>query len=53
VGFEVQDIRSTADQLAARGVARVTEILGGPESTQYWCYFRDGEGNLFEIAEKL
>jgi predicted enzyme related to lactoylglutathione lyase len=52
VGFGVADIRSAARELEARGVERVTEILGGPESTQYWCYFRDGEGNLFELAQK-
>jgi catechol 2,3-dioxygenase-like lactoylglutathione lyase family enzyme len=51
VGFEVQDIRASADQLAAQRVARVG-IVGGPESSQYRCYFRDGEGNLFEIAKK-
>ena len=52
VGFDVEDIHEAAQELEARGVERVTEILGGPESTQYWCYFRDGEGNLFELAQK-
>jgi catechol 2,3-dioxygenase-like lactoylglutathione lyase family enzyme len=52
VGFTVEDIRAAADELVARGVERVSEIEGGPESGQYWCYFRDGEGNLFEIAQK-
>jgi len=53
VAFEVEDIRAATSELESRGVSRVTEIEGGPESTQYWCYFRDGEGNLFEIVEKL
>jgi catechol 2,3-dioxygenase-like lactoylglutathione lyase family enzyme len=53
VGFEVEDIRAAAADLEARGVERVTDVLGGPESKQYWCYFRDGEGNLFEIAQKI
>lgn len=52
VGFLVEDIRAAAAELEARGVDRVSAIEGGPESTQYWCYFRDGEGNLFEIAQK-
>ena len=53
VGFEVDDIQSATRELEARGVERITEVLGGPESTQYWCYFRDGEGNLFELAQKV
>jgi catechol 2,3-dioxygenase-like lactoylglutathione lyase family enzyme len=52
VGFLVDDIRAAAGDLAARGVEQVSGIEGGPESTQYWCYFRDGEGNLFEIVQK-
>ena len=53
VGYEVVDIRSAVAELEARGVEKVTDIEGGRESTQYWCYFRDGEGNLFEIAQKV
>lgn len=53
ISFEVEDIRAAAPDLESRGVHRVTEIEGGPESTQYWCYFRDAEGNLFELVEKL
>ncbi len=52
-GFEVDDIRAAVDELVARGVDRVTEVEGGPESGQYWCYFKDGEGRLFEIAQKI
>jgi catechol 2,3-dioxygenase-like lactoylglutathione lyase family enzyme len=52
VGFVVDDIEAAVAELAARGVERVSGIEGGPESTQYWCYFRDGEGNLFEIVQK-
>jgi catechol 2,3-dioxygenase-like lactoylglutathione lyase family enzyme len=52
VGFVVDDIEAAAGELAERGVERVSGIEGGPESTQYWCYFRDGEGNLFEIVQK-
>jgi catechol 2,3-dioxygenase-like lactoylglutathione lyase family enzyme len=53
VGFEVEDVRTAAEELAARGVEQVSEIQGGPDSGQFWCYFRDGEGNLFEIAQKI
>jgi catechol 2,3-dioxygenase-like lactoylglutathione lyase family enzyme len=50
-GFRVDDIRAAADELTARGVERITDIEGGPESGQYWCYFRDPEGNVFEITQ--
>jgi catechol 2,3-dioxygenase-like lactoylglutathione lyase family enzyme len=53
VGFTVDDISVAADELVARGVERVSVIEGGPQSGQYWCYFRDGEGNLFEITQKV
>jgi predicted enzyme related to lactoylglutathione lyase len=53
VGFAVDDIRAAADALAARGVERISDIEGGPQSGQYWCYFRDPEGNVFEIAQQL
>jgi catechol 2,3-dioxygenase-like lactoylglutathione lyase family enzyme len=53
IGFAVEDIRAARDELIARGVEPVTDVLGGPESHQYWCYFRDAEGNLFEIAQRL
>jgi catechol 2,3-dioxygenase-like lactoylglutathione lyase family enzyme len=52
VGFLVDDIRAAADELVARGVHRISDIEGGPDSGQYWCYFEDGEGNRFEIAQK-
>ena len=53
VGFLVEDIRGAREELLAKGVKPVTEILGGPESNAYWCYFEDPEGNLFEITPKL
>lgn len=53
VGFEVQDIRAAAAELRERGVEQVSDIEGGPASGQYWCYFRDLEGNVFEIAQQL
>jgi predicted enzyme related to lactoylglutathione lyase len=53
VAFMVEDIRAAARELEGRGVERLSDIEGGPESGQYWCYFRDPEGNRFEIAQRL
>jgi catechol-2,3-dioxygenase len=53
VGFAVDDIHSMRDALVARGVETVTEIEGGPEAQAYWCYFRDAEGNVFELSQRL
>jgi len=51
--FQVDDIRAAFSELRRRGVESVTEIEGGPESRQYWAYFKDAEGNLFEIVQSL
>lgn len=51
--FEVDDIHSARAELIDRGVEPVTEIEGGPVSLQYWSYFKDAEGNLFEIVQRL
>ena len=51
--FDVNDIQSARSALVKRGVEPVTEIEGGPESLQYWAYFKDAEGNLFEIVQRL
>jgi catechol 2,3-dioxygenase-like lactoylglutathione lyase family enzyme len=53
VGFAVADIQAAVGGLEARGVVRISEVEGGPDSGQYWCYFRDPEGNVFEVAQKL
>jgi catechol 2,3-dioxygenase-like lactoylglutathione lyase family enzyme len=53
VGFAVDDIRAASQELEARGVMRISEVEGGPASGQYWCYFRDPEGNVFELAQRL
>jgi catechol 2,3-dioxygenase-like lactoylglutathione lyase family enzyme len=52
-GFAVDDIHSAREHLIARGVEAITEIDGGPESQGYWAYFRDPEGNVFEISQRL
>jgi catechol 2,3-dioxygenase-like lactoylglutathione lyase family enzyme len=49
VGFVVDDIRAATEELISRGVELVTDIQG---SVSYWAYFRDPEGNVFEITER-
>jgi catechol 2,3-dioxygenase-like lactoylglutathione lyase family enzyme len=49
IGFVVADIRAARATLLERGVEPVSEIEGGPD--QHWAYFKDAEGNLFEIVE--
>jgi predicted enzyme related to lactoylglutathione lyase len=49
VGFEVDDIALARDQLIALGVEAISDIEG---SDGRWAYFRDPEGNVFEIKER-
>ena len=52
LGFTVDDIEGTRRELIARDVEPVSEIEGGPpDSRNSWCYFRDAEGNVFEITQ--
>jgi catechol 2,3-dioxygenase-like lactoylglutathione lyase family enzyme len=53
VGFEVRDIRSARDDLLGSGLEPVSEIEGGEEAGSLWAYFRDPEGNVFEITQRL
>ena len=50
IGFAVDDIVSARAPLLRAGVEPLTEIEG-EEST--WAYFRDPEGNVFEITQRL
>ena len=52
-GFAVGDIQSARARLIAHGAEAITEIEGGPGSDGYWCYFRDPEGNVFELSQRL
>ena len=52
-GFAVADIRAVRKDLISRGATPIGEIGGGPEAQGYWCYFRDPEGNVFEISQRL
>jgi catechol-2,3-dioxygenase len=53
IGFAVDDIGSARHELIRRRASPITEIDGGPESQGYWSYFRDPEGNVFEISQRL
>lgn len=53
VGFAVDDIFAAREELLAAGVEAITKVEGGPDSQGYWCYFRDPEGNVFEISQRL
>ena len=51
VGFVVDDLGAAARELARRGVEAISGILGGDEDGGAWCYFRDPEGNVFELKQ--
>jgi catechol 2,3-dioxygenase-like lactoylglutathione lyase family enzyme len=54
VGFTVADIQAAREELVRRGVTTLSEIEGVESETRnLWCYFRDPEGNVFEITEWL
>lgn len=51
VGFEVDDIQAARDELIRRGITPISEIMGD-DSPDPWAYFRDLEGNVFEIKQR-
>jgi predicted enzyme related to lactoylglutathione lyase len=53
VAFGVDDIEVARRELIARGVDSVSEIVGTSDIGGYWCYFKDPEGNVFAISERL
>jgi predicted enzyme related to lactoylglutathione lyase len=53
VGFATDDIHAACEALVARGVEQVTEIDGGEDTEGYSCYFREVEGNIFELSQRL
>ena len=53
IGFEVEDIAAVRQELIERGVEPISDIEGGPDSDGYWAYFRDPEGNVFEIKQTI
>jgi predicted enzyme related to lactoylglutathione lyase len=52
-GFAVGDIHAARARLIEHGAEAITEIEGGRGSGGYWCYFRDPEGNVFELSQRL
>jgi catechol 2,3-dioxygenase-like lactoylglutathione lyase family enzyme len=52
VGYAVDDIEAARAQLVARGVVPIGGLEGGSEPTGRWYYFRDAEGNVFELKER-
>jgi predicted enzyme related to lactoylglutathione lyase len=50
IGFAVSDIAAAREELIRRGVEPITEIVEGDQSS--WAYFRDPEGNVFEITQR-
>lgn len=54
IGFTVEDIREAREELIGRGVEPISEIEGEESgSSNLWCYFRDAEGNVFEVTQWL
>jgi catechol-2,3-dioxygenase len=51
VGYTVDNIVAVRDSLVAAGVEAITEIEGDDDTDNLWCYFRDPEGNVFEITQ--
>jgi predicted enzyme related to lactoylglutathione lyase len=52
VGFDVADIEVAREAVIAAGAEPISEIQGGPDGPNRWCYLRDPEGNVFEITER-
>jgi catechol 2,3-dioxygenase-like lactoylglutathione lyase family enzyme len=53
VGFAVDDIEGARDVLVERGVEAISSLDGDATTGGRWCYFRDPEGNVFELKERL
>ena len=53
VSFGVGDIGASGEELLRRGAEPVTDTAGGPEFGGFWRYFKDVEGNVFGISQRL
>jgi catechol 2,3-dioxygenase-like lactoylglutathione lyase family enzyme len=49
VGFTVASIAEARTELISRGLEPVGEIQS--DSGNFWCYFQDPEGNLYQLME--
>jgi catechol 2,3-dioxygenase-like lactoylglutathione lyase family enzyme len=52
VGFVVDDIDAAREALLARGVEAITDVKEASDGRARWAYFRDPEGNVFEITQR-
>jgi catechol 2,3-dioxygenase-like lactoylglutathione lyase family enzyme len=52
VGFVVDEIQAARDELLSHGVDPVTDIKTSSDGGSRWAYFRDPEGNVFEITQR-
>ena len=53
VGYTVEDIEAARTHLLEVGADQISDIEGDSESRNRWCYFRDPEGNVFEVTQWL
>ena len=53
VGFDVENIEAARASLVSAGAEPISEIEVAADGANRWCYFRDPEGNVFEITERL
>jgi predicted enzyme related to lactoylglutathione lyase len=51
-GFSVEDIHAARQRLIDRGATPITEIEMASDGGSSWCYFRDPEGNVFEVTQR-
>lgn len=52
VGYAVADIEAARERLLAAGVEAISDLEGTRDGGGRWCYFRDPEGNVFELKER-
>ncbi len=51
VGFAVGDMETACRRLVEAGAEQISDVEGGADSSGRWCYFRDPEGNVFELKQ--
>jgi catechol 2,3-dioxygenase-like lactoylglutathione lyase family enzyme len=51
VGYAVEDIEAARDHLIGLGAQPASGLEGDAAAGGRWCYFRDAEGNVFELKE--
>lgn len=51
-GFSVGDIGLARRRLIDRGAIPITDIEVASDGGSSWCYFRDPEGNVFEVTQR-